>query len=334
MSEIVGKDLARVGTYGRSSLNEKQQYAQALASAGDLVPKTFWTKPVLDPNTRQMIPARPNPGAVLYMLETAAMLGVNPMVGLTNIHIIEGKPSLSANLQAALVREAGHKMRVKVAGEGFDAVATVQIIRSDDPDWTFEVTWTQREAQAAGVMGKDNWKKYFRSMLKARAITECIREACPEVLMGATYSPDELGATTDAQGEPVDLEVVVPDSTPAETAEPRPETPIVDERPAAEPQPGQTENWGEALANLGSREEALALYQEAKVRGALEEPVKVGRKKPRPLGELIVEVGKAFAAAEDTAAADDEPVVATVEDDGSPAVLADDPNVEDAQVVE
>lgn len=323
MSENPGKELARVGAYGRATLNEKQQYAQAIASAGDLVPKTFWTKP--QNVNGVMVPPRPNPGAVLYMLETAAMLGVHPMVGLTNIHIIEGKPSLSANLQAALVREAGHRLRVRVEGQGENTVAIAQIVRSDDPDFTFEVRWGIEEARAAQVLSKDNWKKYFRAMLKARAITECIREACPEVLMGATYSPDELGAVTDEQGEPINLEPVPEHPSVAQEGK---------EAPVTEPpsQVGTDEDfdWGAAVANASSREEVQELFRKGRSLGVLGKKIMVGDAE-RTLGDVLVEIGTAFREAEEAS----EPVVATIEEDGSgdaPAVL--DPDVVDAEVVE
>lgn len=311
-----GQELSRVGTYGVSSITDRQRYAQALADAGDLVPRSFWSKPTPTPGGG-MTPPRPNPGAILYMLETAAMLGVNPMVGLTNIHIIEGKPSLSANLQAALVREAGHRLRVRVEGEGDNTVATAQIIRSDDPEFTFEVRWGKREAEAAKVMGKDNWKKYLRAMLKARAITECIREACPEVLMGATYSPDELGAVTDSEGEPIDLHPV-----PSGVAEPKQQAPIPTEEPA---EPEAEIDWGKAIADLSSREEALELYAEARKRNLLGEEIKVGRKKVA-LGDAIKEVGKALTDAESESEGE-------VPDDGGAAALADD-DVVDAELVD
>lgn len=338
------KEVARVGAYATTPLSERQRYALALSEAGDLVPKNFWTKPAPAPGGG-LIPARPNPGAILYMLEVAAMIGVNPMVGLTNIHIIEGKPSLSANLQAALVREAGHRLRVWMDG----STAVCEIVRSDDQDFQFRVEWGDEQMNAAGLANKDNWRKYQRSMKKARAITECIREACPEVLMGATYSPDELGARTDEMGEPIDLEQVpnhgsMPPDVSRETpaGEPRPETPIVDTRPAeaaAATDAGDARDWGKAVTDLTSREETLALYREAQRDGLLEHPVKIGRRKPRPLGEILIEVGKAFADSEAASEQDDQEsedvVHAEVDsDEGAPAVLSDDdPNVQDAEII-
>lgn len=328
---MTGKDLARVGSYGQSSLTEKQQYALALSQAGELVPRNFWTKPTPAPGGG-MIPPKPNPGAILYMLETAAMVGVNPMVGLTNIHIIEGKPSLSANLQAALVREAGHRLRVWVSEDG--KTATCEIVRSDDPDFAFKVSWGDREMNAAGLANKDNWKKYQRSMKKARAITECIREACPEVLMGATYSPDELGVVTDEMGEPVELSQIPDEPKVAPQAgsgvsreTPLPETPIVDQPEASQVGTEEEVNWGDEIRDIADADAARALYKKAQRLGVLGSTIKVGRKN-RPLGEVIVEVGQAFAASEaaEEATAEDEPT------EDTPAVL--DPNVVDAEVVE
>jgi len=314
MAEHTGKELARVGTYGRSTLSERQQYAQALAAAGDLVPKTFWSKPTPNPQGGMLAP-RPNPGAILYMLETASMLGVNPMVGLTNIHIIEGKPSLSANLQAALVREAGHTLRVWVEGEGDSLRAVATLNRSDDPDFTFKVTWTHADAHKAGLLGKDNWRKYERSMLKARAITEVIREGAPEVMMGATYSPDELGAVTDEQGEPIELTHVREADMGGGIAE-ETEAPIADTAKAID-----VEWWAQQIGNVASRDDALALYRKGQKDAILDAHIEVGSFSGE-LGQVLIEVGKALAQAEAAAETEPEPY------DGTPAALADDDPIE------
>lgn len=346
MTDQPGKDLARVGTYGRSSLTEKQQYAVALSQAGELVPRNFWTKPQNVDGV--MVPPRPNPGAILYMLETAAMVGVNPMVGLTNIHIIEGKPSLSANLQAALVREAGHRLRIWVEGDK----AICEIVRSDDPDFTFRVEWGDAEMNAAGLANKDNWKKYRRSMKKARATTECIREACPEVLMGATYSPDELGAVTDEMGEPINLEQV-PDARqtpPSQPGTPKPQAPIVDPQPEQAEQPSEEAvaatdestgevpaekpfDWYTAGEEAKTSEEVRALYRRAKAEGVLNLEIKKGRKPKRVLGAWLVEIGKALDEAEQAQDAAEAEAMVFAEAAAEQAEQHD-PNVVDAEVVE
>jgi hypothetical protein len=174
----------------------KLAYARELANSG-LLPSAY----------------RRQPANVLYAVEYGEMLGLAPMAAITGIHIIEGKPSASAGLISALVRRAGHKLRVR----GDSQKATCQIVRSDDPDYTFEVTWTLRRngdghpsAEEAGLTGKQVWKQYPASMLKSRVITQCARDACEEALFGLHYTPEELGAEVDADG--AILGEIVPDA--------------------------------------------------------------------------------------------------------------------------
>lgn len=165
-----------------ATIDDKLAYCRALAVSG-MLPKAF----------------RQQPGNLLYAVEYADSLGLHPMVAITGIHVIEGKPSASAALISALVRRAGHTLRVK----GDAKQATAQIIRTDDREWTFEVTFTIDDARNAGLLGKDVWKKYPASMLKARAISAVARDACEEALFGVHYTPEELGAVVDQEGNPV-----------------------------------------------------------------------------------------------------------------------------------
>lgn len=184
-----------------ASLPEKMQYARAFAESG-LLPGQY----------------RKQPANLLYALEYAESLGLHPMAAITGIHVIEGKPSASSALISALVRRAGHRLRV----QGDDRRAVAQIIRSDDPEFTFEAVWTLERAEQSGLVqirdgrpyarSKRNgeplpWERFTAAMLKARAITEVARAACEEALSGLHYTPEELGARVDADGEPVEAEV-------------------------------------------------------------------------------------------------------------------------------
>jgi hypothetical protein len=143
------------------------------------------------------------PANLLWAISYGQTLGVAPLTAVQSIHVINGKPTASADLIAGLVRRAGHKLRVN----GDDKRAVAQIIRADDPDFTFEVVWTIERAQAAKLTGKDTWKNFPAAMLKARAITEVARAACSEILQGTIYTPEELGANVDADGIPVEAPV-------------------------------------------------------------------------------------------------------------------------------
>lgn len=144
---------------------------------------------------------RNRPENLLYALQYAQALQVHPMTAITGIHVIEGKPSASADLIAGMVRRAGHKLRVRAT----DTTATAEIIRADDPTYTFTATWTLERAKTAGLTGKGPWKAYPAAMLKARAITEVARLACSECLFGVIYTPEELGANVTEDGDVVDV---------------------------------------------------------------------------------------------------------------------------------
>jgi hypothetical protein len=174
-----------------ASITEKIAYSDNLACS-NMLPRQFQDKPA----------------NVLWAIEYGETLGITPMAAITGIHVIENKPGASAALIGGLVRRAGHKLRVT----GNNQRAVAQIIRSDDPDYTFEVTWELKQnergnpnAEDAGLLGKQVWKNYPAAMLKARAITQVARDACEEVLFGLHYTPEELGAETDADGNPVEL---------------------------------------------------------------------------------------------------------------------------------
>lgn len=184
-----------------ATLDGSVRFAQLLADA-DLLPRQFVGKPA----------------NVLYAVEYGRTLGISPVAAITGIHVIEGKPSASSGLIGALVRQAGHKLRVKSDGMSW---ATAQIVRADDPDFTYECTWNLQRAEQAGLLqikdgkpfardrnGKPaTWEKYTAAMLKARAITEVARDACEDVLFGLHYTPEELGAQVNADGEPIEAEV-------------------------------------------------------------------------------------------------------------------------------
>jgi len=196
---------------------DKVEYCRLLADSG-LLPDAY----------------RKQPANVLYAVEYGEAIGVPPMAAITGIHIIKGKPSASAGLVGALVRKAGHKLRV----QGSDTKARASIVRADDPGFEFVSEWTIERAVTAKLCtlrdGKPyardkngeptSWEKYPGAMLKHRAVTEVARDACEEVLFGLHYTPEELGAEVDEEGVPTVVQA------PAAVREPLPAQPRYAER--------------------------------------------------------------------------------------------------------
>ena len=125
------------------TLAEQMQYANTI-SKGSLVPKAY----------------QGSPANILIAMDFGRSMGLSPAESLYRITVINGKPTASAELIAANVRRAGHKLRVKKDEQA--RKATVEIVRADDPDYTFSVTWDMAKAQQAQLSGKENWRKYPR----------------------------------------------------------------------------------------------------------------------------------------------------------------------------
>jgi hypothetical protein len=153
------------------NLAEQMDYARAV-SVANLLPQAY----------------RGKPADIMLAMGLGQAMGLSPAESLYRIDVIQGKPTASAELIAANVRKAGHKLRVT----GDDESATAVIIRADDPEFEFKVTRDRAWAQAMGLTSKDNYKKQPGTMLQWRAITAAARLACPEALYGVAYTPDEM----------------------------------------------------------------------------------------------------------------------------------------------
>lgn len=177
-----------------NELDEKKDWAQAM-STGDLLPRQYQGKP----------------GNLLFACEYADALGISRVHVLTSIAVINGRPSPSADLMSAMVRTAGHKLRTM----GDDTYATATIIRKDDPDFEHTATWDIEKARKAGLWGnKGPWTNYPAAMLRSRAISEVVRMAATDVMAGAIYTPEELGANVDGEGNVI--------NAPSERVQPQP----------------------------------------------------------------------------------------------------------------
>lgn len=194
--------------------------------------------PVLDPvgnlaraiAPTEFVPAamRGKPAAVAAAILTGRELNLPPLTALRGIHIIDGRPSLSAELLAAKILAAGHRIEWQ---ESSDKSAKVRIARADGlSEATAE--WTMRDAERAGLTRKPNWAKYPAAMLRARALTEAARMACPDVALGLdTDMAPEPGAPVPA-GPTVRVQVAretredAPQAVREPDPDPEPSTPV------------------------------------------------------------------------------------------------------------
>jgi hypothetical protein len=314
-----------IDVYRSASIDQRIRYATLIADARGLLPDGIHS-----------------PAHALLIFEQAAALGIPPITGLSQIHIIKGKPTMSAGLMSGLIRQAGHKLRVWVEGNVEDEtlVARAELIRADDPDFTFKVEFSIKDARRAGLFpGKadSNWQKWPRSMVKARATSEIAREGATDVFLGSIYTPEELDPNieVDEQGEMVSAPAPQMTNLSSETTQSSTITAATDAMPLE-----VRRQWFEAAGKLKKHAALLAMYEDAKAKGILSISLADDPDNPDELelGQYLIAKGRQAASEEgvskdepranpETGEVEEEDVVDAeiVEDEGPAAVL--DPEV-------
>jgi len=128
-------------------------------------------------------------------------LGFGPFASMTGVYILPGgRVAIGANLMAAAIKRSGkYDYRIRRLD---DQACEIEILQEGQVIGVsqFDVD----NARAAGLLDKDNWRKYPRNMLFARAISNAVRWYAPDVFGGASvYSPDELDLAVDEEGNPI-----------------------------------------------------------------------------------------------------------------------------------
>ncbi len=150
-----------------------------------------------------------------------------PMVALQQIHIIEGRPSLSALSMRGLAQAKGVRFRLE---ESTETRCKMSAKAPQDTEWT-SVVWSMDRAKKLGVATKRNWQNQPTAMLIARATSELCRLVAAPLFLGISYSTEEL------RDHGADLGELPP---PAEQPQPeaeKPKTRTVRRTPPAEPKP-------------------------------------------------------------------------------------------------
>ena len=136
---------------------------------------------------------RGQPEAVVAAILYGREIGIGPMQALRQIHMIDGRPALSAELMMAQMRRGG---LVVVASESTGDRAWIHARRQDTGEQA-EVEWTYAEAEQISQKGKrlvekDNWRNYRADMLWARCVGRLGRRLGSDLLGGMVYASEEV----------------------------------------------------------------------------------------------------------------------------------------------
>jgi hypothetical protein len=130
------------------------------------------------------------PEAAFAIILAGRELGLTAMQSLRSIHIIEGKPTLSSDLMAALVMRSPTCEYFQLV-ESTNTIARYVTKRVGAKNKETPMSFTWEDAKLAGVTNKNNWKTYPAAMLRARCIASLARVVYPDLLMGI-YETDEI----------------------------------------------------------------------------------------------------------------------------------------------
>ena len=155
-------------------------------------------------------------------------LGFGPIASMTGIHIVQGRPTLGADLLAKAVKRSG-RYNYRVV-ELSDTRCELAFFERDGDKWMPIGTssFTVEDAKRAGTKNID---KFPRNMLFARAMSNGVKWFCPDAIGLTVYDPSELPAddgpaltivdTTTGEITPTPPAVVVPAPEPqGEQADP------------------------------------------------------------------------------------------------------------------
>ena len=183
-----------------TGLPDKDEWGTIFGMAQQLVPTGFLPKAVDSPQK-----------AAAIMLK-GRELQIPPMYALSNITVIQGKPTANAELMLALVKRTYGRDVIWIE-KSTPEVAKVGYMVHGKPKY-YEFTIDM--AKKAGLLSNQTWAKYPDAMLRARAISATCRMEFPEVI-GGMYAPGELGE--DVRVDETTGEVISVDYAPKATVE-------------------------------------------------------------------------------------------------------------------
>lgn len=225
-------------------------------------------------------------------------LGFSPMASLGAFDVIQGRAAPRAITIAAVLQSRGHEMRID---EWTDDKCVMSGRRKGEATWT-TVEWTTERADTLGLLGKDQWKKQKRTMLRWRATSELGRIIAADALLGVPHSAEELRDLPPVEAEVVSSGPITLDDV--RTPPPAPE-------PAAEP--------AETAPSRGSITDA----QLTKLAIALKELGMTDREKG--LAYLSDTVGRQVSSSKKLTKAEASKVIEALATAGTPAPQSEDP---------
>lgn len=166
------------------------------------------------------------PEKVVTVIQKGREIGLPPVSALENIYYIQGRATSSINVLMALAQNAGVGFKTinnfePIMGPVLDAnkqpvldangnpkeqvadyVTTIRVYRKheklDGMIIENDVDFFYTEAQAMGLLTKDNWKKQLKNMMWTRCMSRAVRRHAADALLGM-YETTEMADSSNVK---------------------------------------------------------------------------------------------------------------------------------------
>lgn len=209
------------------SLNDMQVMAESIARSGLFGMKTS--------------------DQALALMLIAQAENSHPATITQDYDIIQGRAARKTNSVLARFQKSGGRVEWHELTET-KADATF----SHPQGGSLRMTWTIQQAQKANLMGKDNWKNWPRSMLRARCIAEAVRAVYPAAIGGMLLT--EEAQDLDASRQTLDHAEKTIDTATGEISAALPVYPAAKFEKSLP-------NWAASVAEGGKITDLLAMLQ-------------------------------------------------------------------------
>lgn len=154
------------------------------------------------------------PAKVFIGLQYCKELGLRPIVGLRQVALINGTPSIWGELPITLAKQTGKLKKIieriftkdyteiNLFNKNLDAIPYIAVCNIETTEGNYERAFTWDDAKKAGLLDKKEsiWLKYPKRMLQMRARGWALKDAIPEAYMGAAILEYDYDATVDSRG--------------------------------------------------------------------------------------------------------------------------------------
>lgn len=130
------------------------------------------------------------PDECLVIIMAGQEFGWGPAAALMNIHVIEGRPELSADAQARFIKASG-KYEYRIT-EHTDEACEITVLSVPSGEVIGVERFTLKDAERQGLLSRKPWQRTPRNMLFARCVSNVCAFHCPDALPMRTYAIGEV----------------------------------------------------------------------------------------------------------------------------------------------